>query len=291
MDRGMPTGIGLWAGFLDRLPIGQAIAAVTDLQRAGVRTIWLQEFSGVDPFVRAALYLQATEALSVALGVATIHARDPEAMVAAASVLHDAFPGRFHLGLGASHPHLANARGVRYPKPLTAMREYLAAMDSAAGSRVLPPRFLGALGPEMTALAGAATHGVHTYFCPVEHTATARAATGMQTWIAPTVMIATGLSGPGWHDGVRDYLKLCAGMPNYRRNLNRYDYRDDELDTICDRLVEALAVEDTPDAIDTRVAQHQDAGADHVVVQFIPPAASRAVLDRVMAGFPDGVRR
>jgi alkanesulfonate monooxygenase SsuD/methylene tetrahydromethanopterin reductase-like flavin-dependent oxidoreductase (luciferase family) len=94
---------------------------------------FFQEYSGVDPFVCAALYLQATVRLTVALGVATIHARDPEAMVAAASMLHQAFPGRFALGLGASHRHLAENLGGSYARPLTAMRGYLATMDAAPG--------------------------------------------------------------------------------------------------------------------------------------------------------------
>ena len=86
-------GIGLWAGFLDRLPAADAIAAARRIENAGVGTIWLQEYSGVDPFVRAALYLSATSDLVVALGVAVIHGRDPEAMVAVASTLEEAFAG------------------------------------------------------------------------------------------------------------------------------------------------------------------------------------------------------
>lgn len=113
----LPRGVGLWSGFLDRLPAHDAVAAARTIESGGVSTIWLQEFSGVDPFVRAALYLQGTAELTVALGVATIHARDPEATVAAAATLHEAFPGRFLLGLGTSHRQLAEARGGRYDRP------------------------------------------------------------------------------------------------------------------------------------------------------------------------------
>jgi alkanesulfonate monooxygenase SsuD/methylene tetrahydromethanopterin reductase-like flavin-dependent oxidoreductase (luciferase family) len=95
--------LGLWAGFLDQLPAPEATALVCDLEAAGVGTVWLQEYSGVDTFVRAALYLSATTRLTVAIGVAVIYARDPTAMVAAASTLEEAFPGRFVLGLGVSH--------------------------------------------------------------------------------------------------------------------------------------------------------------------------------------------
>jgi probable F420-dependent oxidoreductase len=285
----LPTGIGLWAGFLDRLPAAEATAAVRDLERAGVGTIWLQEYSGVDPFVRAALYLQATERLTVALGVATIHARDPAAAVAAAATLHEAFPGRFALGLGASHQHLAERRGADYSRPLSALRDYLAAMDVAAERRAMPPRFLGALGPKMVELAGAATDGLHTYFCPVAHTAAARAAVGGEAWIAPTQLVAIGVTGTRWPDDLRDYLGLCLGMPNYQANLRRFGLTDTDLATTSDGLVDALVVPDDPAALRARVDAHRGAGADHVVLQFVPPPSAARVLDRLADGLPTAV--
>ncbi|EFC80498.1 LLM class flavin-dependent oxidoreductase [Parafrankia sp. EUN1f] len=279
----LPTGIGLWAGFLDQLPAAEAIAAVRDLEKAGITTIWLQEYSSLDPFVRAALYLQATERLTIALGVATIHARDPRAMVGAAATLHEAFPGRFALGLGTSHRHLAEARGSTYTKPLTALRDYLAAMETAAGHRnPLPPRFLGALGPKMIELAGTATDGLHTYFCPVAHTAAARAAVGAGPWIAPSQMVALGATETT--DELRRYLGLCLGMPNYRANLARYGFTDADFAAASDALVDALAVPDEPAALRARLDDQRAAGADHVVLQLVPPPPAARVLDRVADG-------
>jgi probable F420-dependent oxidoreductase len=284
MAGSLPTGTGLWAGFLDRLPAAEATAAVRDLEKAGIATIWLQEYSGVDPIVRAALYLQATEGLGVALGVATIHARDPRAMVAAAATLDEAFPGRFALGLGASHRHLAEGRGSSYGKPLTALRDYLAAMDrEAAGRRdTPPPRFLGALGPKMIELAGTATDGLHTYFSPVAHTAAARAAVGAGPWIAPSQMVAIG--SPATSDDLRRYLGLCLGMPNYRANLSRFGFSDADFATASDALVDALVVPDEPAALRARLGAQRAAGADHLVLQLVPPPSAAAALDRVAAG-------
>jgi len=284
----LPGGVGLWGGFLDRMALPDAIAAVGDVEAAGTTAVWLQEYSGVDPFVRAGLYLQATQRLSVALGVATIHARDPHAMVAAAATLHEAFPGRFLLGLGASHRHLVQARGTNYARPLAAMRRYLAGMDADAGTRVLPPRFLGALGPQMTKLAGTATDGVHTYFCPVAHTAATRDALGAHAWIAPTQMVADDEAGPGWRDRARSYLKVCLDMPNYRRNLRRLGFTTADLDTASDHLVDALVADATPASLGARLDAHRHAGADHIVVQFVPPPPAAAVLGR-LTGLAQGV--
>ncbi len=283
-SRRLPSGIGLWGGFLDRLPTTEALAAVRDVEQAGIGTVWLPEFSGVDPFLRAALYLGATESLTVAFGVATIHARDAEAMVAVASTLQEAFPGRIAFGLGVSHRHLAEARGGTYRGPLDAMRNYLTAMTATAGGRQLPPLFLGALGPKMIELAAAAPAGIHTYFCPVAHTRAARAAVGSGPWLAPSQMVAIDAGGRKWRDRARGYLGMCLGMPNYRSNLLRLGFSEDALATQSDELVDALVVADRPSALRERIHQHRDAGADHIVVQLVPPPAAAIVLERVARG-------
>lgn len=274
-----PTGtgeIGLWAGFLDKLPAAEAVATARRLEDAGVGTIWLQEYSGVDPFVRAALYLAATERLVVALGVATIHARDAEAMVAVSSTLEEAFPGRFVLGLGVSHQALVEKRGGAVGKPIATMRAYLESMDAIRGHRALPPRVLGALGPKMIELAGTAADGAHTYFSPVAHTTAARASMGPGRWLAPTQMV--GLE----REATRDYLELCLGWPNYTTNLLRFGLEQDDLTTTSDRLVDALVV--PAGAVTERVAEQRAAGADQVVLQFVPPPPADVVLARVEKG-------
>ncbi len=293
MSRESPTttaiaSSGLWAGFLDRLPADQATDCVRDLEADGVGAIWLQEFSGVDPFVRAALYLAATTELVVALGVAVVYGRDAEAMVAVASTLENAFPGRFVLGLGVSHRDLVEARGHDYGPPLSVMATYLQDMHGRLGRRRLPLRILGALGPEMMALAGRTTDGVHTYFAPVAHTAWARAVLGPDRWLAPTQMVALGARGAEWRESVRPYLQLCLGMPNYTRNLRRFGLTGEDLATTSDALVDALVVPDEPGHIGARLDEQRAAGADHVVVQYVPPASAAVIRDRVAAGWRGG---
>ena len=277
----MLTPIGLWAGFLDRLPAAEAVEAAKRIEAAGVGTIWLQEYSGVDPFVRAALYLGATDHLVVALGVAVIHARDPEAMVAVSSTLEEAFPGRFVLGMGVSHRALVERRGHAYTAPVPTMRSYLQAMDDTAGRRRLPLRLLGGLGPKMVALAGEAADGVHTYFSPVAHTAAAREAIGPDRLLAPTQMVSIDDAG------IRDYLQLCLGMPNYTKNLQRFGLTDDDLATTSDAVVDALVVRDEPEALQQRIAAQRAAGADHIAIQLVPPPRAAVVLDRLATPLPE----
>ena len=147
------------------------------------------------------------------------------------------------------------------------MRAYLAAMDAARGSRRLPTRVLGALGPKMMELAGTAADGAHTYFAPVAHTAAVRAALGPDRWLAPTQMV--GLD----RERTRGYLQLCLGMPNYTSNLLRFGLEQADLDTTSDRLVDALVV--PAGAVTERVAEQRAAGANQVVLQVGAAAVGR----------------
>jgi probable F420-dependent oxidoreductase len=269
--------IGLWAGFLASLPLADAIAMVRRLEECGVGTIWLQEWGGVDPFIRAAVYLDSTERMNVALGVANAHARDATAMVAAAATLESDFPGRFLLGMGVSHQTLVEQQGHDYARPLSFMRGYLNGMRAVAGDRAMPPVVLGALGPEMLRLAGRAASGAHSYFTPVEHTAAARALLGPDAWHSPTLMICD-TSRPEWRTRAMRYLGMCLALANYTNSLRRSGFTDDDFNGPSDRLVDALIVPDLPGQIAERVGAHRIAGADHVVLQLVPPAPARDVV-------------
>ncbi len=279
-----PNRTGLWAGFLDDLPAAEAVQMVRDFEAAGVGTLFLPEFRGADPFVRSALYLSATTTLRVALGVATIYARDPEAMVAASATLEDAFPGRFVLGMGVSHRALVEARGHVFGPPLKTMRDYLAAMDATSKGRKLPPRILAALGPKMTELAAEAADGVHTYFCPVEHTARSRELLGPDRWLAPALMVPV---APEGGEELRAYMRFCLGLPNYTSNLERFGYTEEDFRTASDRLVDALVAPGDATGLSRRIDAHLDAGADLVVLQLVPPPAAQVVRDRVVGGLLD----
>ena len=113
------------------------------------------------------------------------------------------------------------------------MRDHLTAMDAAVGRRKLPPWFL-APRPRMVELAGSATDGLHTYFCPVSHTAAALrcSRSGHLDRSDPV-----GRTGRLMADAAREYLGFCLGMPNYRNNLRRFGFTWDELDSADDRLL------------------------------------------------------
>jgi len=64
----------------------------------------------------------------------------------------------------------------------------------------------------------------------------------------------------------RPYLHLR----NYVSNLKRLGYTDEDVaDGGSDRLIDALAVHGTPEAVAAGVTAHLDAGADHVCAQIL----------------------
>ncbi|HUR01135.1 MAG TPA: LLM class flavin-dependent oxidoreductase [Nonomuraea sp.] len=156
--------VGIWAGEMDRYPaltLRQAAAAIDDL---GYPALWFPETTGREAMAQAALLLSATRQTVVATGTASIYARDASRAAAAQRTRAEAFPARFLLGLGVSHPALGtDVRGHRFGPPVATMRAYLDAMEAAPFGPPIPaaPRVLAALGPKMLQLAAERTCGAH----------------------------------------------------------------------------------------------------------------------------------
>ena len=143
--------VGIWTFSLDLQPAARAQEAAAELEALGYGAIWLPEALGREPFSSAGLLLAATTRIVLATGIANIWARDAMAMAAGQQTLTEAYPDRFLLGIGVSHAPLVGMRGHTYDKPLSAMRRYLDAMDSApylASAPTVPPvRVIAALAP------------------------------------------------------------------------------------------------------------------------------------------------
>ncbi len=267
--------VGLWTFQLDLQPAAAAKEAVAELEALGYPAVWLPEAVGREPFVNSALLLSATERMVVATGIASVWARDAQAMASGQLTLSEAFPDRFLLGLGVSHqPMVELVRGHHYDKPLTKMRTYLAAMDNvfyvAPRPAEEPRRVLAALGPRMLELAAAEALGAHPYFVPVEHTALAREALGRGPMLCPEQAVVLASDPDEARAAARTHMATYLGLPNYTNNLRRFGWSDDDFaDGGTDALVDAIVAWGDEDAIVGRVQAHLDAGADHVCVQVL----------------------
>lgn len=272
--------VGVWTFQLDLQPASVAQESAAELEELGYGALWLPEAVGRESLVNSALLLSATKKLVVATGIASVWARDAQAMASGQLTLNEAFPGRFLLGLGVSHqPMVDYVRGHVYDKPLTKMREYLEAMDKvfyvAPRSEQEPRRVLAALGPKMLELAAAKALGAHPYFVPVEHTAFARGVLGDGPMLFPEQAVVLSTDPGEARAAARSHMATYLGLPNYTNNLRRLGWGDADLDDGgSDKLVDAIVAWGDEDAIVARVQAHLDAGADHVCIQVIGPDAT-----------------
>jgi probable F420-dependent oxidoreductase len=154
------------------------------------------------------------------------------------------------------------------------MRAYLDAMDAApyAGPSPAgePPRVLAALGPQMLRLAGKRTAGAHPYFVPVEHTTVAREILGSGPLLAPEQGFVLEEDPARARAAARRHTSRYLSLDNYRRNLIRLSYPEDELaDGGSDSVVDAVVAWGSVDDVAERVRAHFAAGADHVCLQAL----------------------
>ncbi len=278
--------VGVWTFALDRQPASRAWELAAELEELGYGAIWLPEAVGRDPFVHAVLLLSATHRVTVGTGIASIYGRSAMAMNSAWQSLSEAFPGRFVMGLGVSHaPMVEGLLHETYRAPLTAMREFLDALDNAMFAGAAPPepprRVLAALGPKMLALAKERAGGAHPYNVTPEHTAQAREILGPGPLLAPEQAVVLETDPAEARRLARLHLQIYLGLPNYTNNLRRLGFDDDDLTPPgSDRLADAIVAWGDADTIATRVRAHHDAGADHVAVQVVMPELGELPLEQ-----------
>lgn len=263
------------------LPAPDMRRAVAEIEDMGFGTIWVGESFGREPFAACAIILAATRRIMVATGIANIWVRDAMAMMNGSRTLAEAWPNRFVLGIGVSHSGLVNDRGHHYEKPLTAMRTYLDQMETAQYRGPAPnppaPIVLAALGVKMLQLARDRTAGAHPYFVPVEHTLEARALLGPDRLLAPEQAVVFAKTRETARPTGDIYTRTYLRLPNYRKNLVRLGWSDDDLAPPgSDRLFDAMVAWGDDQEIARKVRRHHEAGADHVAVSVITPTPDRA---------------
>lgn len=287
-----PIGpVGLWVAGIDLRPTSESAELAAEIETLGYGALWISEGLVRDPFMEVSTLLGATSSLVVGTGIAVVWGRHPRNVRLQARALLDSHPGRFVLGLGASHARVVEgALGLRYERPLAALREHLDRLDDPdpvldlAGVSGDPaptaPRVLAALGPKALALARDRAAGAFSYLVTPEHTASARAVLGPDRTLIVEQAVATGMSaGEAWARARSHIAGYLAGEP-YRASWRRLGFDDtDFVDGGSDRLVDALVAVGA-DKITERVGAHLAAGADHVCLQALPADPVAVPLDQ-----------
>jgi 5,10-methylenetetrahydromethanopterin reductase len=170
----------------DAHPIREGVEYVRQAEVAGFSAVWQADSRLVrDAVVPMAAFAAATERIKVGSGVVDIWTRNTARLASTFSTLDDLAPGRILCGLGAWWDPLATKVGIERGRPLTVMREVVAAMRGLLGNQqvtiegtrvrldgveldyVYQPRrpkdvpiYIGATGMQMMELAGEIADGV-----------------------------------------------------------------------------------------------------------------------------------
>lgn len=279
--------VGVW-GHLDTLAAADLRRYVRRAAELGYGCLWVAETVGREPF--ALLGAVAADAGGMWLGtsIASIWARDPMAARMGAFTLHELTGGRFVLGLGVSHPHLAQRlRGHAYERPLARMREYLEAyrrlpylgprLADADGRPTEPPLVLAALRARMLGLAAQATAGAFPYLVTTERVAWMRsaldaAAPGPRPLVAVSLPVVLEEDATVARAAARAYLAPYVRAPNYQASWAEQGFTaDDWARPGSDRLADSMVAWGSVTSIRERIIALHAAGADHVAVVPVSP--------------------
>jgi probable F420-dependent oxidoreductase len=263
MDMGR---LGVWWSGAWRDEHDRSVDVAAELERLGYSALWSS--GGFEPGLSShfATLLASTTHMTVASGIVSIWRAEPDDVARGATDLDARYPGRFLLGLGASHAPLA----ASYSRPYSHVVSYLGALDEDGPAVATDRRVLAALGPRMLRLARDRSAGAHPYFVPVEHTARARAELGEGPLLAPEVTVVLERDPVKAREVARTFTAGYLTLPNYTNNLRTFGFGDDDLTGAgSDRLVDAVVSWGDVDTIAARVGDHYDAGADHVCVQVV----------------------
>jgi probable F420-dependent oxidoreductase len=264
--------LGVW-GHLDSLPIDAARAFARRAEDLGYGALWVPETVGREPFTLLGLLAGATDRMVLGTSVVGIWGHDPQTTRIAAETLSEATAGRFVLGLGVSHPHMSGRlHGQAFDRPLSRMRDYLAAYRSAvyrgpgAGGEQAPV-LVAALRERMLDLAATDADGAFPYLVTPERVAWIRArldaaAPGRRPILAVTLPVA--LDGG---EAARAYLKPYLRTPTYQASWELQGFAAADWEAPgSDRLVDEMVVTGSADDARARVAELHAAGADHVAI-------------------------
>ncbi|HQV58903.1 MAG TPA: hypothetical protein PKV27_12880, partial [Ilumatobacteraceae bacterium] len=120
-------------------------------------------------------------------------------------------------------------------------------------------------------LAGDLADGIHPYWTTPEHTAQARQRIGADKLVCVEQKVILTDDRDAAHETTRQALAMYLGFPNYRNNWLRLGFTDEQIDGFAPEFLDAVVVWGDVDTIRARVAEHHEAGADHVCIQAIQP--------------------
>jgi probable F420-dependent oxidoreductase len=234
-----------------------------EIEALGYGAIWVggsppAELSFVEPL------LEVTTSLKVATGIVNIWTAAAKGVSESFHRINTGYPGRFLLGIGVGHPEAH----TEYRKPIDALASYLDELDEYG----VPAhqRVVAALGPRVLKLSAERSAGAHPYLTTPEHTARAREIIGPNALLLPEHKVVLTTDADKARTIGRRALDVYFNLTNYVSNWKRLGFTDEDVAKPgSDKLVDAVIAYGTTDDVAKRLAQHLEAGANHVAIQVL----------------------
>jgi probable F420-dependent oxidoreductase len=254
---------------LGRFGVWRGVSLVTPelatlIEELGFGALWLGGSPSADLDAVEQL-VAATSTLTLATSIVNMWQSDAHEVAASFRRIEARYPGRFLLGVGAGHREATQD----YAKPYDTLVSYVDVLLADGVPR--DSLVLAALGPKVLRLAGERTAGANPYLITPEHTRQARAILGDGPLLAPEQKVVLEADPELARAVGRPRVRTpYLGLINYTSNLRRLGWRDDDFrDGGSNALVDALVVHGGDAAVAAQLAEHFDAGADHVCVQLL----------------------
>lgn len=228
----------------------------SELERLEYSALWIPG-GELDSLDRISDLVAATRTVRVAPAIIPPDVYTADAVATTYARLEDTHPGRFVVGLGSP----------QQPRQLRALHDYLDRLDAADPPVPAERRLLAALGPRKLELARDRCAGAVPLLVTPDYTTWAREILGDE----PTLVVyqlAVGDTDPhrARNTARHPTLRFLLEVGGYRANMRRMGFDDEDVDQLSDRLVDALVSWGDESAIATRVQEHLNAGADHVIL-------------------------
>ena len=174
----IPFGVS-FDGFV---PIREAVSIAQRAEELGARSYWIAEHLGYrEAFCTATAIALGTKTGRIVPTAISPYLRHPMPMAMALASLDELAPGRAGVAVGVGNPLFLKENGLTADKPVTAVRDYLAALGgllageaqqkqghtfTLAGAKLAfqgpqpVPLYIAAMGPAMLKLSGAVADGV-----------------------------------------------------------------------------------------------------------------------------------
>lgn len=289
-----------------------ALAAIERCERAGVPAVWLTT-GGLSPDGLAIFAAAAarTERILLGTSIVPILTRHPLVMLQQVEAIAQLAPGRFRLGIGASHkPSVEATYGIPFTKPLAHLREYIAVLRAAIDTGVvdfdgehyhahgrLPaplaqpaPIMASALRHNAFRLCGEVADGAITWVCPLAHIQKvglpavrdgAAAAGRPAPPIVAHVPFCLSEDAAAVRAAARQQLAVYPRLPYYSRMLVDSGYPEAAAGEWSDAMIDAVVAHGDEAAVAATLKSYIAAGVGEIIAAPIVLGDDRrAAIDR-----------